>query len=323
MWKKISAIVVPTVIAVGIIAYMLIRVWDDLLVALENAAPAYLVIAVLVCTAGWWLRGVRYQYILRRLSVSITLVLSTACILVSQTANLIVPARLGDLVRLFILKHEVDATYSRGLSSVVIERVFDVVMIAILGLFALPFVLDVPDWFFQVILIPIVLGAVFVLILLLGGRIRSRNRYLRMVLDLIDEMKEASLNATALLVLSASSIAIWLSDIIVCLVIAWMFGQAIPVAVVVLAIVIGNLVKAIPITPGGVGTYELSVAITLELAGISPALATLIAVIDHLVKNLVTLAGGVIAVYFFGDWAVTLLKRVFSKSLSREELREP
>ncbi len=322
MWKKISAIVVPTVIAVGIIAYMLIRVWDDLIIALENATPSFLLIAVVVCSAGWWLRGIRYQYILRRLAVGVDIVLSTACILVSQTANLIVPARLGDLVRLFILKHEADATYSRGLSSVVIERVFDVVMIAILGLLALPFVLDVPDWFFQVIIIPILLGGVFVLVLLVGGRIQSQNRYLRMVLDLIEEMKEASLNTAAILALSASSIAIWLSDILVCLVIAWMFGEAIPIAIVVLAIVIGNLVKAVPITPGGVGTYELSVAITLELAGISPAIATLIAVIDHLVKNLVTLAGGVIAVYFFGDWALTLLKRVFSKSLSREELRE-
>ena len=39
-----------------------------------------------------------------------------------------------------------------------------------------------------------------------------------------------------------------------------MFEQHIPFAVIVLAIVIGNLVKAVPITPGGMGTYELALA---------------------------------------------------------------
>jgi len=122
-------------------------------------------------------------------------------------------------------------------------------------------------------------------------------------------------------VLSASTIAIWLTDVMVCYVVALMFGDPIPFIVVVLAIVIGNLVKAVPLTPGGVGTYELSVALTLELAGTAPAAATLIAVIDHLIKNLVTLAGGVVSLYFFGDWSVDLMRRAFSKGLDTEELR--
>ncbi|MDD4126365.1 MAG: lysylphosphatidylglycerol synthase transmembrane domain-containing protein, partial [Methanomicrobium sp.] len=116
-YKKAGAIIIPTIIAAGIIIYMLWRVWDDLIVALETAIPSYLILAILICVGAWFLRGLRYQYILKKLEVFIDIWNSTACIYVSQTANLIIPARLGDLVRLFILKHIAGATYSRGLSS--------------------------------------------------------------------------------------------------------------------------------------------------------------------------------------------------------------
>ena len=114
MLKKISAIVISTLIAAGIIGYMLYRVWDDLMLTLEHAVLPFLVVAVGICIVAWILRGFRYRFILHGLGVEKGVWFSTACILVSQTANLIVPARLGDLVRLLILKHEDDATYSEG-----------------------------------------------------------------------------------------------------------------------------------------------------------------------------------------------------------------
>lgn len=134
-------------------------------------------------------------------------------------------------------------------------------------------------------------------------------------------MKQASLSTQGIIGLSAISILIWITDVVICYVIALMFGAAVPFVVVTLAIVIGNLVKAVPLTPGGVGTYEVAVALTLSLAGVDPAVATLIAVIDHLVKNGVTLAGGVVSLYVFGDWAVTLLRRAFSHSLDVSEVK--
>ena len=117
MWKKISAILIPTLIAAALIIFMLYRVWDDLLIAVQHIVPIYLAGAVLICLGAWYLRGWRYQYIIERLGTTISLSFSTACIYVSQTANLIIPARLGDFVRLFILKHEKGTTYTKGFTS--------------------------------------------------------------------------------------------------------------------------------------------------------------------------------------------------------------
>jgi len=323
MWKKVSAIIIPTLIAVGIIGYMLYRVWDDLILTLEHAVLPFLVVAVGICSVSWILRGFRYRFILQGLGVEKGVWFSTACILVSQTANLIVPARLGDLVRLLILKHDDDATYSEGFSSLVVERVFDVMMVAVLGVVALLLVLtilDVPDWFIIAIALPLGAGCLFFAVIFWSGRMKSsENRILIAVRQMLDEVRQASLHSRALATLSLSSIFIWVVDVLVCYAVVLMFQESMPFAVVILAIVIGNLVKAVPITPGGVGTYEVAVALTFGLAGMAAATATLIAVIDHLIKNLVTLVGGVGSIYYFGDWSIEVLKKALNREIERED----
>ena len=308
MYRRISAIVIPTLIAAGIIGYMLYSVRDQLLVALQNIIPAYLLIGVGICLCAWWLRGWRYHTILKSLNYSVSVTVSTACIFVSQTVNLVVPARLGDFVRVFILKHEYNTTYSEGVSSLVVERVFDVVTVAFLGAVSLFFVLNAPSWFATLIIVPLAAGVIFFGFLLIVGKFSSSNKYVVIVLTMLHEIKRASLTMRSLALLGTSSVVTWLLDILACTTVVMMFEQKIPFAVIVLAVVIGNLVKAVPLTPGGIGTYELSLAITFELAGVAPAIATLIAVIDHLVKNLVTLVGGIISIYYFGDWVIPSIK---------------
>jgi len=85
-----------------------------------------------------------------------------------------------------------------------------------------------------------------------------------------------------------------------------------------LAVVAGNLVKAVPLTPGGVGTYEFALAVIFELAGTAPAVSTLIAVIDHLIKNGITLIGGALSILYLGDWVIPELSASIKKRLRDE-----
>jgi uncharacterized membrane protein YbhN (UPF0104 family) len=312
MYRKISAIVVPTLIAIGIIAYMLFRVWDDLLEALTHIVPLYLMVAVIICLAAWWLRGWRYHAILAYMDNQVSVRVATGCIFVSQTANLVIPARLGDFVRIFILNHENGTRYSDGISSIVVERVFDIITVALLGLVAFSFVLSVDPTYFLIMVLILIIGGVFFLFLFFADKLRSDSRYIQIVLHMLHEIRKASLTPRSIVVLGFSSIVIWILDALVCMAVVMMFEESLPFITVVLAIVIGNLIKAVPITPGGVGTYEFFVANTFILAGMTPAVATLIAVIDHLIKNLITLAGGVISIYFFGDWVIPSIKKALS-----------
>jgi glycosyltransferase AglD len=312
MYRKISAIVIPTLLAVGIIAWMLFNVRDELLTALQHIIPAYLAVAVIICLLAWILRGWRYHYIIKSLGYQVGTMVSTACIFVSQTVNLIVPARLGDFVRVFILKHDYNITYSEGVASLVVERVFDIFTVALLGAISVLFVLNAPSWFYTIIVLPLVAGVIFFIFLLFIGKFSTQNKYIAIVLTMLHEIRKASLSVKSVLLLGSSSIVIWLLDILVCFAVVLMFEQKIEFAVIVLAIVIGNLVKAVPLTPGGIGTYEFALAATFSLAGVDPAVATLIAVIDHLIKNLVTLAGGIVSIYYFGDWVIPSIKEALN-----------
>jgi uncharacterized protein (TIRG00374 family) len=267
MYRKISAIVIPTMIALGIIVYMLYSIRDELFTAIRHIIPEFLLVAVLICLCAWWLRGWRYHAILDNLGYRVRVRFATACIFVSQTVNLVVPARLGDFVRVFILKHDYNTSYSEGVSSLVVERIFDIFTVALLGAASVFFVLNVPSEYYLIIVIPILAGIVFFAFLLFAGKFSSENKYIVIILTMLHEIKKASLTVRSILVLGGSSIVIWLLDIFVCVAVVLMFQQEIPFAVIVLAIVIGNLVKAVPITPGGMGTYEISLAIVFGLAG--------------------------------------------------------
>ncbi|MDO8841171.1 lysylphosphatidylglycerol synthase transmembrane domain-containing protein [Methanocalculus sp.] len=321
MLRKISTLLLSTLVAGVIIVFLLSRVWDELLTTLHEADPRYLLAATLICLLAWYMRGVRYRYILMRLSVCVSTIFSTACIFVSQTANLIIPARLGDLIRLLILRHEKETTYTVGFSSLIVERVFDIITIALIGAIALPFVVGQTPWFSLLIGLVLIAGLLFFLVLFISGRFTSENRILAKIFEIMTQIRLVSLTPPALVYLLFSSVIIWIIDCLVCVMVAMMFGETVPIMVIVLAIVIGNLVKAVPITPGGIGTYELALAMTFELAGVAPGIAVLIAIVDHLIKNLVTLGGGALSVYYFGDWTLSLLKRAFSGDI-RGELRD-
>jgi uncharacterized membrane protein YbhN (UPF0104 family) len=59
---------------------------------------------------------------------------------------------------------------------------------------------------------------------------------------------------------------------------------------------VGNLAKVLPLTPGGVGLYEA--AFTLLVVGLTPlssSVALGAAIVDHAVKNAVTVVGGVVS----------------------------
>jgi uncharacterized membrane protein YbhN (UPF0104 family) len=69
------------------------------------------------------------------------------------------------------------------------------------------------------------------------------------------------------------------------------------VAVGFFAVSVGNLAKVLPLSPGGIGLYEG--AFTLIVVGLTadpvltPYVALAVAIVDHAVKNAVTIAGGV------------------------------
>ena len=106
-------------------------------------------------------------------------------------------------------------------------------------------------------------------------------------------------NRSSFLTVGGSSIAIWTLDVITALLVLAAFPSvSLPlvtlVAVCFFAVSVGNLAKVLPLSPGGVGLYEG--AFTVLVVGLTPVGASAalgIAIVDHAVKNVVTLVGGI------------------------------
>jgi hypothetical protein len=95
-----------------------------------------------------------------------------------------------------------------------------------------------------------------------------------------------------------TSLVIWLLDVATCVVVFYALGVGFEgiVAVSLLAVSVGNLAKVVPATPGGIGLYEAGfAAVVVGATGVGWEAAVAVAVLDHVLKNGVTVVGGVVS----------------------------
>ncbi len=294
---------------------------EDVWQAAASASPMMFGLAVVVYLFSWPVRGLRYQHILRRLGHHHDLNFITGSIFMSQSANVILPARIGDLSRAYILKKEKDIPLTTGMSSLAVERIFDIIAITVIGVLSVLVVTaqrSVDNW-----VMPLILSSAAVIVLFFAGifflssrgrnglspaeriifKFSSSGDYTDMVAGIakkfIDEIYTVSSNVKDFIVVFFSSLAVWTIDILTCYIVLTAFpfvhnaaSMTTLIAIVFLAVAVGNLAKMFPITPGAIGTYEGALTIVFGIAGIAGYVGAAAAVIDHIIKNSVTLVFG-------------------------------
>src|SRR5262245_46665511 len=134
--RTIIAIVLPIVLVVLILAALPGFHLDQLVDTIKNANPWLLLAAVGVYYLGFPLRGYRWKLLLRGAGTEISTRDSTEIIFISWLVNCLVPAKLGDVYRAYLLRLNKDVSLSRTFGTVFIERIFDLFAIVLLGLAA-------------------------------------------------------------------------------------------------------------------------------------------------------------------------------------------
>ena len=132
----------------------------------------------------------------------------------------------------------------------------------------------------------------------------SSNRYCRLVAGKAKDAYEGYHEIVSDKKLLGSSILlsliIWLFEALTCYTVAIALGAQIPIIAVIFAVSIANVGKCAPATPGAVGIYEGILVAILVLFGASFDIAIVIAILDHLIKNLFILVIGVPATVRIG-----------------------
>jgi len=298
---------------------------SDILENVKQASFRTLVLAALVYCVSWPLRGVRFQQILNRLGNQYGLRFLTGSIFISQSANVILPARIGDLSRMYILKKSKDLAFTTSFSSITVERVFDIVAITSIAILASSgaasrFELD--PWMESLIrLSGLAVVLFFSIIFIVSFREGNTRKRLEMensqngfsgkikifASTFLHQISVVAVRPSSFLAVTASSLLIWGIDIFTCFLVLKSFptvGESLSstymISLIFLAVALGNIAKIFPITPGAIGTYEVALTAVFGLGGIKPEIGFTVAVLDHIIKNSITLIGGGLALSELG-----------------------
>jgi uncharacterized membrane protein YbhN (UPF0104 family) len=325
------------------VALLLMLVYLDpsaVLDAIEGADLALVALAGVVYLVSWPLRGLRYRDILDRLGHDSDTWFLTGAIFISQTGNLVFPARLGDGVRAYVVKARRDVPYPTGFASLAIERVFDLLSITVLagtvlvGLvatggtdqIATAIAAEVPPVTIggetirpgaaartALRVAAAVGGAAVLAVAVIVAAARSDSNLVRrtvtalsddsyaeyvagVVGQFVGDVERVVSDRGAFARVGVGSLVIWVVDVLTALAVFWAFDVAVTpslVAVGFFAVSVGNLAKILPLSPGGIGLYEGAFTlIVVGLTTVTAPVALAISIVDHAVKNVVTVVGG-------------------------------
>ena len=255
--------------------------------AVVKANWAILGLAVLVHYSSFALRGHRWQRLLGALGYPLPYLYTTGLLLAGWFASALLPARAGDWLRVGVLRLDTErhqpVPVPSSLSSIVLERVLDILAILVLGA-AFGFLLmrdQLPTWLLASYLVGISLlllfGAVLVLAPPLLNWLRKlwQHRYWQLAIDFVAHFVEGLRTLfrqppTAILVI-VESIIIWLCDALVLWLVVLSLAAPLSLPAAAFVALTVDVLAAVPLTPGGIGQIEAAYAGLLALLAL-PAL---------------------------------------------------
>lgn len=266
-----------------------------------GANPLLVAAAFVIFYCGFPLRGWRWARLLHGTGTPISLRDSTEIIFLGWLVNCVVPAKLGDVYRAYLLKINSTASLTRTLGTVFIERILDLLVIAVLGLGA-------GFWSFRTGLPPsievVAIIGVIVVIVLAGGLLTLRNFgrsiLVRLplpsglehrIMELYDRFEEGVFGAIgrrALPGLLIASVLIWGTESMRLYLVVQALGFPgvdLGLSGAVFVALIGSLLTAVPLSPAGLGIVEAGVVGVLTAAyGVPLPEATAIALLDRVIS---------------------------------------
>jgi uncharacterized protein (TIRG00374 family) len=267
-----------------------------------------LVAAFSVFYLGFPLRGFRWALLIRGTGFRLGVRDATEIIFISWLVNCLVPAKLGDLYRAYLLKINSTVSLSRTFGTVFIERILDLFAIVTLGLAS-------GYWSFRGRL-PDEVQVVFavgvgVVVLLAAGLLTMRNFGRRVivalplphrVLEFYDRFEEGVFSAVGLRALPRLVVItalIWATEAMRLLLVVEALGFPdvhLGISGAFFVALTGSLLTAVPLTPAGIGVVETGVVAVLTLVyGIGQTEALAITLVDRVISVLSIIVLGSIA----------------------------
>lgn len=313
-------------IAVGLLV-SLVFLWlalgklkpEDFFASLQNVQIGWVLLGAIVYFGAVLVISLRWQFLLRPIQY-VPLLDLARIVCVGYMGNNVYPLRAGEALRIYLLKRNHGVPVPRSTTVVIVERVFDgLVMLAFIftallsvqtqsdainkvATFAAPL-------FFIAMLVFFILAAqpnllrrfVGLITRLLPGRLHEIAEHLS---EEVIHGLEALRSPVNLIGAIISSFLSWGVEALVYWIVMRAFNLDLPYAAALLVVGTVNLAGLLPAAPGNVGVYEFFVGVVLTTLGIADATATAYAIVVHLVIWLpVTLLGFILLTRMGMTWS--------------------
>lgn len=279
---------------------------DQLPNLILNANPWFLLAALGIYYLGFPLRGYRWALLIRGTGHPLKVKDSTEIVLISWLVNCVVPAKLGDVYRAYLLRVNERVALSTSFGTIFIERMFDVIAIAVLGLGAAfwSFRNTMPDQVKAIVLFGLVIVVVLVVGLLVvrnfGRQLLVKLPVPKRIVHMYDMFEEGmfSLDRRTLPVVLLVTGLIWTTEALRLLFVieAMPFDVQVGVSGAFFVALIASLLTAVPFTPAGIGLVEGGIVFVLHnIYNVPQTEALAIAVVDRAISVLSVIIVGSVA----------------------------
>lgn len=285
----------------------------DLGAALGRLHVGWLLVAVLISVLIMVLRAWRWQLELRPLE-RIPFGRLWVVTAVAYLAINVLPVRLGEVVRPWLLSRRSSVSFSNVVGNLVVEKTMDAVVTLLYILVGLVTIANLPDWVRTGARVPAAGAAILVaLVLLLYWRgeafvDRTLLRFLpervgdgvRRVAGAIVAGMRVLPNPRLLLAVFLVSLTLWFLPILSSWVMTRAFAFDVPFGAAVVVFIFIGFGTALPNVPGMVGPYQYACILALGLFGVPQADALAYGLVLNAVQFLTIVAQGLIAMPLAG-----------------------
>lgn len=297
----------------------------------RTAGYWWLLPGVAIYFFGVWARTWRWHYMLRPLkSISLMRLFPVVCI--GYMGNNIFPARIGELLRAYVLRETEEVAISASLATILVERIFDGVTMLIFVFIGLPLAPSIPgDWRrFVIVFSLLFFGALGFFFFLASSPRRARAGYSFVIDRVLPERLRSPVRGFAdrfmegleflrspgdVLMIFVTSLVVWLAETGKYWFVMHAFDFEVSFFVLMLMNGVVNLFTTIPSAPGYVGTFDEPGIEILKAFGVEGAIAAAYTLVLHAALWLpITLLG------FYYMWRMSLSWRELSRA--RELVRE-
>jgi uncharacterized protein (TIRG00374 family) len=280
---------------------------DTVIVYIRGANFAWLSLAAVWYFMGVTIIALRWRFLLRSIQ-AIPLRGLVPLVTIGYMGNNVYPFRSGEILRIVLLGHNYQVPMAKAMTTVIVERVFDGLVMLTFILVALLFVQVSSPEIHTVasVAAPIFLSAVAVFFLL-----AARPNLLRMLLHFVSKLVPGALHELLLRTgdeiidgLEAlrspadlagtivASFVCWAVEASVYWMVSFAFNLGVSYPLMLLVVGVVNLAGLIPASPGQIGVFEFFVSLVLIGAGVAEGQAHAFALVVHVVIWLpVTLVG--------------------------------